>query len=1182
MYELIQQKQNLFQKNGETLESLLESGGLPALYSGLSDVHRAHLTACLMQQSDRPVLIVCPDDTAAEHFARDLGAFLGEEVPVLTAREFTFTAADAVSRQEEQKRLGTLFSLLSDPAPKAMVATAGGLLQRTIPPEKLRQAAFRIRLGDTLPPEEAEKRLVLCGFQRTEQVEGPGQFSRRGGILDFFTPGYAQPVRCEFWGDDVDSMGLFDTESQRRTDPLEECVILPAAETLPSLYEGGPMALAEHLELQAKRHAAKKTSDSAQKLAATLREDAEKLRAGVLIRDADRYMGWIQGEFATVLDYLPFDGWLMLNQPGKITERAKKYEKQVGDDIKLQVRSGTMVAAIAEFALPWEKAVRQIREFPVVMADAFTVGRYPMEPKTIIGFTARQLPSYGGSSQTAMEDAKQFLDRGYAISMLATDQRRGHILTEYLQRSGVNAVFSATPGAVGPAGVCMVSPGGLSAGMEYPEAKFAVMTDTQILKSGKQRTKRKKFNTQNSLAIGSCSDLQVGDLVVHEHHGIGRFAGVVNMKVDGAEKDYIKICYAGTDILYVPATQLDLVSKYVGGGEDNGKPMKLSKMGGTDWTKVKTRTKSAVKHIAKELTALYAARQQAKGFAFSPDSEWQTEFEERFEYPETDDQLRCIGEIKADMEKPLPMDRLLCGDVGFGKTEVALRAMMKCVLDGKQAAMLAPTTVLTQQHYQTALRRFFGYPVNIQILNRYRTPAQVKQTLKDLETGACDIVIGTHRLLQKDVKFRNLGLLVVDEEQRFGVTHKEHIKELSKSVDVLTLSATPIPRTLNMALSGIRDLSVLEEPPQDRLPVQTYVMEHDWGVVCDAMERELQRGGQVYYLHNRVATIERTASRIMEKLPDATVGVAHGQMSEEELSRTMEAVSNGDIQILVCTTIIETGVDIPNVNTIIIEDADRLGLAQLHQIRGRVGRSSRRASAYLTYQRDKVLTEDAEKRLNAIREFAEFNSGMRIAMRDLEIRGAGNLLGAEQSGHMIDVGYDMYLRLLEEAVREERGEPVEIRAECSADLAISANIPESYVPSSAQRMDLYRRIALIRSEEEADDMVDELIDRYGDPPSCVNALVSVALLRSDAGRAGMTDISQKSGRLQIQLQPDAFRMEIVTELNGRPDYRGRIQVVPGKLPGVSLLLDRKIHTLDQARKFVRDWLECAEKHSQSE
>ena len=644
------------------------------------------------------------------------------------------------------------------------------------------------------------------------------------------------------------------------------------------------------------------------------------------------------------------------------------------------------------------------------------------------------------------------------------------------------------------------------------------------------------------------------------------------MQVDGFEKDYIKINYAGTDTLYVPATQLDLVSKYTGGGEE--KPVKLSKMGGSDWVKTRSRAKSAAKDMAKKLIALYAERQRLPGHAFAPDSEWQREFEENFGYTETDDQLRCTAEIKGDMESSVPMDRLLCGDVGFGKTEVAMRAVMKCVLDGKQAAILVPTTVLAQQHYQTALQRFFGFPVNIGVLSRFQTGAQTTRLLADLASGKCDLVIGTHKLLRKDVKFKDLGLLVVDEEQRFGVTHKEHIKEMSRGVDVLTLSATPIPRTLNMAMSGIRDMSTIEEPPEDRLPVQTFVMEHDWGVIADAIRRELQRGGQVYYLHNRVEDIERTTKRLHELLDDVTIAAAHGQMDKAMLSNVMERVASGEVQVLVCTTIIETGIDIPNVNTLIIEDADKLGLAQLHQIRGRVGRSTRSASAYLTFRRDKVLTEIAEKRLNAIRDFAQFGSGIKIAMRDLEIRGAGNLLGAEQSGHMIDVGYDMYMKLLSEAVLEARGIEVPTRAECSADLAVAANIPDRYISSPEQRMDIYRRIALIRTEEEADDLTDELIDRFGETPPGVNALIHVALLRGEAGRAGITDISQKQGTLRFTLSD--FDMEKVSALYAREEYKNRLRVEAGSKPCLSLKIKNKNRVIDEARSFAADWAATAE------
>ena len=1160
---LIHQATDLFHANeAASLPELLEGGRLPALFSGLPAVSRAHLAAVLRAETQRPVLVLCPDESAAEAFSKDAAALLEEPVPVLTARDFTFYTAESVSRQTEQKRLGALYGLAAGKAGMT-VCTVSGLLQRAIPKKKLLQVSFTIEDGGTLPPEDVEDALIRCGYVRTQQVEGPGQFSRRGGILDFFSPAYTAPVRIEFWGDEIDSMGFFDLESQRRTESVKACQILPAAETLLTMYPGGSAALGEKLLQLADRAAKRKNSDLAAKLSASLREDGDKLRAGASLPAADRYMGFLYDTFTTVLDYLPEDAVVLMEQPARCTDRAKEYAKQLTEDVSLLVGSGTMAARADSFYLPWSDALRRLSDWPVFLADSFTVGRYPLEPRAICGVTVKQLPSYGGSVQTAADDIAHYLSLGFRVVVLAGDFRRAQLLRDFLDGRGVHAQALEHPDALPAPGTCLITAGSLSAGMEYPHAQLAVLTDTQIAAGGLRRLKHKAMS--NRQKIGSYADLSVGDLVVHEYHGIGRFAGIVQMPVDGAVKDYIKICYAGSDSLYVPATQLDMVSKYIGAGEDH--PVKLSKMGGTDWHRAKTRAKAAAKDLAKGLTALYAERAKMPGHAFAPDSPWQTEFEERFGYLETDDQLRCIAEIKADMEKPVPMDRLLCGDVGYGKTEVALRAVMKCVLDGCQAAILVPTTVLAQQHYQTAVQRFFGFPVEIQMLSRFCTPAQVRKTLADLKTGKCDLVIGTHKLLQKSVEFKNLGLLIVDEEQRFGVAHKEHIKEMSRTVDVLTLSATPIPRTLNMALSGIRDMSTLEEPPQDRMPVQTFVMEHDWNVLCDAMRRELQRGGQVYYLHNRIDNIERTAIRLRALLDDeVTVGVAHGRMDKEQLAAVMEEVADGSVQILVCTTIIETGIDIPNVNTLIIEDADKMGLAQLHQIRGRVGRSTRRASAYLTFRQDKVLTEVAEKRLGAIREFAEFGSGFKIAMRDLEIRGAGNLLGAEQSGHMIDVGYDMYMKLLNEAVLEERGIKPEKRAECSADLAVAANITESYIASAEQRMDIYRRIALIRAEAEADDLIDELIDRFGDLPPSVNALIQVALLRGEAGRAGIRDISQKSGKLIFVLED--FDMEKISLLYAQPEYKGRLKVEAGSVPRVSLRLLPRSRPLDEARKFV--------------
>ena len=1158
-------KQILENKEAAALPSLLESGGLPALVSGLSAVHRANLSAALRLETGLPLVVICPDDTAAENMARDLQAMLNLPVSTLGMRDFTFYAAEAASRQAEQKRLAALYSLAKGRT-EILTVSVAGLLQRCMPAETLEKAAFGLEAGGCCAIEDVEDALLRCGYVRCQQVEGPGQFARRGGILDFFSPADEEPTRVEFWGDEIDSMGRFDVASQRRSEPIQRCVILPAAETLPSLTLGGIETLARQIDTAAERFAKKRGSEHAATLAATLRADAERLRGGLLLSDADRYLPLIY-PMACALDYLPENALLVMDQPARCGERARDGQKQLQEDLRELQKRGQVAVNAESFCLSWDSALRRLGDFPLYMTDAFTVGRTPLAPRTLTSIPAKQLPSYAGSAQAAAEDVKLYLKQGHRVVVLAGDERRAKVLQDFFKEHEIPALVDPELKRLPDFGQCRIGVGALSAGMEYPGIKLAVLTDAQLLRARNKKAAARKKLPANRQRIESYADLSVGDFVVHENHGIGRFAGIVKMQVDGFEKDYVKIQYAGTDSLYVPATQLDLVTKYTGAGEE--RPVKLSKMGGAEWAKTRSRAKSAARDMAKKLIALYAERQRLPGYAFSPDSEWQREFEENFGYTETDDQLRCTAEIKADMESSVPMDRLLCGDVGFGKTEVALRAVMKCVLDGKQAAILVPTTVLAQQHYQTALQRFFGFPVEIGVLSRFKTGGQSQKLISELANGKCDLVIGTHRLLSKDVKFKDLGLLVVDEEQRFGVTHKEHIKELSRGVDVLTLSATPIPRTLNMAMSGIRDMSTIEEPPEDRLPVQTFVMEHDWNVIADAIRRELQRGGQVYYLHNRIDDIDRTAVRLREMLEDVSVAVAHGQMDKTMLANVMENVANGQVQVLVCTTIIETGIDIPNVNTLIIEDADKLGLAQLHQIRGRVGRSTRRASAYLTFRRDKVLTEIAEKRLSAIRDFAAFGSGFKIAMRDLEIRGAGNLLGAEQSGHMVDVGYDMYMKLLSEAVLEARGVPVPQRAECSADLAVAANIPERYVPSSEQRMDLYRRIAAIRSEEEADDLLDELIDRYGDPPPGVSALIQVALLRGEAGKAGVTDIAQKQGYLRFTVKD--FDMEKVSALYARAEYKGRLRVEAGSKPCLSLKIKAKNHVVDEARRFVADW-----------
>ena len=1151
-----------------SLLAAIDNGACPAAFSGLSAVHRAHFAAGIRQELNRPVVVVCADEGEAERMARDLAALSGEEVRTLSAREFTFHNAAVVSRQYEHRRLSTLRALAAGECP-LLVCTVESILQRTIPKTLLTQAAQVLRMGERHDLGELAGTLAAAGYTRCEQVEGVGQFALRGGILDFFSPAHPKPVRVEFFGDEIDAMGLFDPDTQRRIENLGAAEILPAAEVLPQFTPGGYGGLLEGLDRlisQAKRRKGSET------LVQTLEEDRERLAASTAFPAMDRYIALIYPVMATAADYFPEDAVVVLSESPRVAERGKSYLWQLGEDAKALMERGELAGELADFARTFEELTEVLADWPVCYLDAFTSSRYPQRPRTLLNLLTKQLPSYGASLETAVSDLAHYVSDGFRTVVLVSSEQRAlnlqALLREQKMTTAVDFQLHELPGY----GKAVIAVGGLTAGMEYPVGRFAVLTEGQSLLGKKRRSKP----VTNRQKLGSYADLSPGDLVVHEHHGVGRFLEMTKMTVDGVQKDYVKIAYAGADVLYVPATQLDLVSKYIGSGEDAQETRKLSRLGGTDWEKAKTRAKKAVKDLAKGLIQLYAERQRQPGFAFSPDSPWMKEFEDEFEYAETDDQLRCIAEIKQDMEQARPMDRLLCGDVGYGKTEVAFRAIMKCVLDGKQAAILVPTTVLARQHYLTAKQRFAKYPVEIDVVSRFRTQTQMKDTLRRLEQGGIDLLIGTHRLFQKDVKFKDLGLLVIDEEQRFGVQHKEKLKELSKQVDVLTLSATPSPRTLNLALSGIRDMSTLEEPPMDRQPVQTYVLEHDWGVLSDAMRRELERGGQVYYLHNRVETITRTAARIKEMLgEDVAVAVAHGKMSQEELNDVMTRMSDGEVDVLVCTTIIETGIDIANANTLIIEDADHMGLAQLHQIRGRVGRSTRRAYAYLTYRRGKVLTEVASKRLGAIREFAEFGSGFKIAMRDLEIRGAGNVLGPEQSGFLLSVGYDMYLKLLEEAVLEERGEKPERPTECAADLSVAASIPDRYVPSPEQRMDLYRRIAAIRSEADADDVMDELIDRYGDPPRTVNNLISVALLRADAARNGISQIDQKGANLNFYL--DQFDLQRVSALCGLEKYRSRLLFSAGERPYLALRLKKGEDALKFGRKLVEDYAENAPK-----
>ena len=1131
--------------------------------SGLSQAPRSHVLAAVHEQSGRPLVAVCQDDMAAKRLASELGAFLGEEPPVLPSRELTLAGAIGVSRQWEQQRLRLLYALAQGRVP-VLVASLDALLLRTIPRQTLFSASVTLRVGAEYSMPDLIERLTRAGYSRASLVEGVGQFALRGGILDVYSPAQEKPLRAEFFGDELDTMGYFDPITQRRTENVDEAVLLPVAETEPHLHPQGISGLCEDLRAIIARQQRRKTPNQA--LIETLQKDCEALENETLFASADRYMALIYPEFTTAASYLPQEAVVAFCDHGNLQRGEKDRAEEFGLLLDSFLTSGTLFGELCDYYATMDDLAASLRGRAVIYCDSFLAARYPeaLPPKQLLSFTARQLPGYGGSLETAAADLKNYASNQYGSIVLCGGQRRGEILKELLAKSGLNALLAFPLTKLPQPGQILIAGGSLPAGLEYPTLKFAILTEGQIAVRQERKRVRAPKKATNRKKLDSFTDLTPGDLVVHEHHGIGRYVGMEQLKVGGVTKDYVKIAYQGTDCLYVPATQLDLVSKYIGAGEDT--PVRLNKLGGDQWQKTKAKAKAAAKDLAAGLIKLYAERKRLPGFAFAADSPWQQEFEESFEYAETDDQLRCIDEIKRDMESPAPMDRLLCGDVGFGKTEVALRAAMKCMLDGKQVAILVPTTVLAQQHYLTAMRRFATFPVTIDVLSRFRTPAQIKKTLFDLQSGKIDLIVGTHKLLQKDIHFHDLGLLIVDEEQRFGVTHKERLKELSRGVDVLTLSATPIPRTLNMALSGLRDMSTIEQPPQDRYPVQTFVLEHQDGILDEAMRRELARGGQVYYLHNRVESIDQCAAKIKQRIPEAEVAVAHGKMNEEQLGDVMQSMSNGEIQILVCTTIIETGIDIPNVNTLIIEDADRLGLAQLHQIRGRVGRSSRHAYAYLTFRKGKVLSEIAEKRLDTIREYAEFGSGFKIAMRDLEIRGAGDLLGAEQSGHMMTVGYDMYLKLLEDAVLEERGEAAQKESECTADLTVTANINKDYVSSGEQRMDLYRRMAAIRTQEDADELLDEIVDRFGDPPKGVMNLIAIALLRARAAAAGITEITQKDGAIFLSLATMDFAA--ISGCCAEAQFKGRIFFSAGKVPMLSVKLKKGEDPLKLATQLV--------------
>ncbi|MBR3588639.1 MAG: transcription-repair coupling factor [Clostridia bacterium] len=1103
----------------------LSKNRVPMGALGLSQINKAHLIHTLSEESKK-CIAVTPDEATARRLAEDISA-MGSRALVFPARDFSFSVSEGQSREYEHVRLGTLSSIIRGDF-DVVTCSIEAFMQFTMPPEELSERTCTLVSGEDFPLDKAVEVLIKAGYVRSPQVDGSGQFSVRGGILDVFPPHTENPVRIEFWGDTVDLISSFEAESQRRTDNLDEIEITPATEIIFDSFHELKKRLSDFITTV--------KGKGSQKAKASLNADIEKLSNEVRVSSLDRYLPLAYSYLATVMDYCSKDTVLCVCDSAGVKEKGEACIKLLNEEISACFEEGILCKGIDKFSLQWSEVLGVFGKNKTVYLDNLPRGSFDTPVKELVNFTALQQNLWNGSVGVLTDDILSFKNKkDKTCVVMAGTEKAAKALCDDLEKEGFNAIFFGKKPEKFQTGYVNIIEGSLSAGMEYPHQKFRLVSYGRRT-APKKVTKHKNYKPSN--AFHSLEEMRKGDYIVHSMHGIGIFEGITQLEANGATKDYIKIRYDKGDILYIPVTQLDHVAKYIGPRSETNS-VKLNKLGSDKWQKTKSRVKSAVRDMADDLIKLYSKRLNIQGFAFSPDIDMQSDFERRFEFDETDDQLRCIDEIKNDMEKPHPMDRLLCGDVGFGKTEVALRGVFKCIADGKQCAILVPTTILALQHYQTIQKRFEGFPVESAMLSRFCTTKQQAEIVKNLKRGSIDIVVGTHKLLSKKLEFKDLGLVIIDEEQRFGVAQKEKLKERFPNVDVLTLSATPIPRTLNMAMTGIRDMSIIEEAPLDRHPVQTYVIEHNMEVLVQAMEKELRRGGQVYYLYNKVESIDRKASEIKELLPDARVAVGHGKMSEEELSDVWKSLIEGETDILVCTTIIETGVDVPNANTLIIEDADRMGLAQLHQIRGRVGRSSRRASAYFTFTRGKQLSEIADRRLSAIREFTEFGSGFRIAMRDLELRGAGNVLGAQQHGHMEAVGYDMYLKLLAEAVGEEKGEEVKDSSkDCLIDLHIDANIPKNYIENVPHRLAMYRRIADIRTQEDADDVVDELVDRFGEPPKSVMGLIDIALLRAAAVQNGITEIGQTKDRLL--LYSDILDMKKIAALSNA--MRGRITV----------------------------------------
>ena len=1087
-------------------KELGKDGGRTVLISGCIDTQKVHISSAIAS-GYKYMLIVTSDEAKARKMCDD-ASFFNKEAIYYPAKDAIFYSADVHGNQITGERLRCISRIINHSSTGegvlTVVTTMDGIADRLIPVERFKEAVITLDYSSEIDTERLAKKLVSMGFVRTGMVENKGEFAIRGGIIDIFSYTDEAPVRIELWDTEVDSIRMFDVESQRSIERLQSYSIFPATEYIFTEDElkNGLYNIKKECDRQlecfdyGKRKRTKEQIEAGNNLNKLV---ADVERTG----NYEKFTDTIVADTVGLAEYFPEENTLVvLDEPNRLKECNELTLYEYNESMKNRLAAGYVLPSQTNKVKAMNEIIGDLRNNKKLILTTLDYKPEGFEIDYSMYITARSISSYNNSFEYLAKDLEKYKKNGYTTILVCSSRTRALRIVDDLGKLGIASFYSEDFNKDYGSGLIIVTYGSLHKGFEYPVLSFVVIAENDIFSARKmKKLKKKKHDGKN---IASFNELNIGDYVVHESHGLGVYKGIEKIQVEGVEKDYIKIAYANNGNLYVLATQLDRLQKYA--NQDTEKKPKLNSLGGVEWKKTKAKVTGAVEEVAKELVRLYAIRQKVEGYRFSQDTVWQKEFEEMFPYEETDDQLNAIEDTKKDMESGRVMDRLICGDVGYGKTEVAIRAAFKAVQDGKQVAYLVPTTVLASQHFSTFEERMKGFPVNVGQLSSFRTSAQNKKTIEGLRNGTIDVVIGTHRVLSKDVQFKDLGLLIIDEEQRFGVAHKEKIKELKNNIDVLTLSATPIPRTLHMSLVGIRDMSVLEEPPVDRHPIQTFVTEHNDEMIREAVTRELARNGQVYYVYNKVRDIEERAEYIQNLVPDAVVAYAHGQMDKRMLEKIMYEFVNGEIDVLVSTTIIETGMDIPNCNTMIIENADQFGLSQLYQLRGRVGRSTRTSYAFLMYKRDKMISEVAEKRLSAIKEFSDLGSGFKIAMKDLEIRGAGNVLGKSQHGHMAAVGYDLYCKMLNQAVNNLKGIKNEYSFETTVDLEVDAYIPASYIKSEYQKLDIYKRIAALETREELSDMKDELSDRYGSIPSCASNLLMVALIKSKAHKIGIMEI----------------------------------------------------------------------------